>query len=382
MKLTLIVVATLLGGCATTETNTSTAGGSADGALNPLEGELQASQAKNDDLRSELDAKSAQVTMLEAQVAQLRDGGGSPGMTPAADDELFPPNARPGECYARILISEKYKDYDERVLVKQASHRYEVVPAQFETVQERMLAKAASSRLEVVPATYETVSERVLVKAESTRIERIPATYKTETQRVLDKPAHTVWKKGPATRFGAGVVKQSVSGTGEVMCLVEVPASYKTVSKRVIDTPATTREVTIPAEYKSVSRRVVKTPATTRKVEIPAEYQTVSIRKLVRPAAERRVEIPAEYRKISRSEKISEAEMAWQQVLCQVNATPSSVRSLQNALDRAGFDPGGNDGILGANTLQAVARYAQSRDIPYGENYVPLEVLKALKLEI
>ena len=57
---------------------------------------------------------------------------------------------------------------------------------------------------------------------------------------MLEKPAHTAWKKGPAATQTANVLSESVTDTGEIMCLVEVPAKYKTITKRILKTPETT----------------------------------------------------------------------------------------------------------------------------------------------
>lgn len=343
--------------------------------------ELRQRNARISALESELRQSKGRVSSLEQRLTSTDRSSRAP-VSSSAGDSLFPPNAKAGECYARILIPERYETSSDRVLAKEASARVEIIPARYETGTERVLVKEASSRLEVIPATYETVTERVLVKAESSRIVEVPATYRTETERVLDTPASTVWKKGKPGQFGNAVVSQSVNGTGEVMCLVDVPAKYKTITKTVVDKPASTKEIKIPAEYKTVTRKAVSRPASTREVTIPAEYQTLEVRNVAKPATERRIEIPAEYRTVTKTVKVADAQMSWQTVLCDVNATPSNIRSLQAALDKAGYNPGGVDGTLGAGTLSAVNRYAKANGIPTGDNYVPMDVLKKLRVTL
>ena len=126
----------------------------------------------------------------------------------------------------------------------------------------------------------------------------------------------------------------------------------------------------------------MREPATTREVTIPAVYDTVEVTKLVEPATQRRIEIPAEYRTVTKREVVEPAKMAWQTVLCEVNATPSMVRSLQEALDKKGYNVGGIDGQLGPSTMKAVNSYAKSLGIPQGRNYVPMELLENLGLDI
>lgn len=324
-------------------------------------------------LENTLQAREARIEDLQSQLANRASG---------VDSSLFPPDAKPGQCYARILTEEKYRTWEERVLVKDESESVQIIPARYQTAQERVLVKEASSRIETVPAEYEMVAERVLVKPASISIIEVPATFRTVTEQVLDKPAYTVWKRGPATSFSDPVKSQSVNATGEVMCLVEVPATYKTITRKIVDVAAHTKEVEVPAEYKTVEKRVVKRPATTREVEIPAEYQSVEVRKLVEPGTQRRTKNPAEYQTVVKSEKIADAKLAWQPVLCEVNATPSNIVALQRALEAQGYGVGPIDGVLGAQTISAVSKFATQKGIPHGANYVPIDVLKALNLKI
>ena len=251
-------------------------------------------------------------------------------VAPAAGQNLadadLPPNAKPGECYARVLI-----------------------PANYTVNSERVIVREASERIETIPATYRTVSERVLVKEASEKIETVPAVYEDITERVLVRPAYTTWKKGE------GAITKVDNSTGEIMCLVEVPAEYKTVTKRVL-----------------------KTPATTRTVSIPAEYQTVRVQKLVEPAKERRVEVPAEYDTVVKREKVSESRMEWRSILCETNTSSSVISSLQRALKVRGYNPGRVDGVLGQQTLDAVDRYQRKKGIASGQ--LTMETLKSLNV--
>ena len=114
----------------------------------------------------------------------------------------IPPNARPGECYAKVLI----------------------------------------------PAVTQTKTDRVQVSDEQQVLDRIiPARYDVQTERVLVKEARQYWKagQGPVTR------KDEV--TGEIMCLVEEPAVYKTIEKRVLVEPEKPVYRTVPAQFETIS---------------------------------------------------------------------------------------------------------------------------------
>lgn len=340
--------------------------------------ELEASQQRVNELESELVSRDRDLASANARASEsaLSTGAAS------ADSNLFPPNPKAGECYARILIPAKYETQTEQVLKRDAAERIEIIPARYETVKESVLVTEASTKLEVIPAVYGEVQERVLVKPASTKIVEIPAVYETVSERVLDKPAHTVWKKGAANLQSANVLAESTTDTGEIMCLVEVPATFRTIEKRVLVTPARTETIEVPAEYKTVSKTVVKTPPTTREIVIPAKYDSVTVTKLVAPANEKRTTIPAEYQTVTRSSKISEEGMKWRQVMCEVNMTHDNVLALQKVLAEKGYYKAGLDGVIGGQTLSAARRYALDNSIEAGSNYIPIEVVKSLGLSL
>ncbi|MEN8761932.1 MAG: peptidoglycan-binding domain-containing protein [Thiogranum sp.] len=292
----------------------------------------------------------------------------------AKEQMLLPPEAKPGQCFARAFIPPRYEIETVRVKKSDASTVIETLPPQFEMVEERVLVKESSERLEVVPAVYEWIEERVLVRPASNEFETVPAQYRTETERVLDKPEHTVWKKG------SGPITRIDEATGEIMCLVTIPASYKTVSKQVLVKDAETREIEIPAEYKMVKKRVMKTPPGTRKVVIPAEYKTVKVRKLLQPASSRSVDIPAEFQTVQRRNMIADGHVEWRPVLCETNMSSDVVRRIQSALDSEGYTPGPIDGLIGPQTMDAVKRYQQTKGLASGG--LTLETLESLKVSL
>ncbi|MEO0366832.1 MAG: peptidoglycan-binding domain-containing protein [Pseudomonadota bacterium] len=371
-SLAAMVSVALLAGCAS-DSATTTATSTANAQTEAL---ISSQKSTISDLERQLKSR-------EQELAAARRASDQAPMPAPVSSELFPPNAEPGHCYARILTPATYKTTTETVLAKEASERVEIIPAQYETVKERVLVKEASSRLEIVPAVYETVSERVLIKPATTRIEQIPATYRTESERVLVTPARTEWKRGPATTLSrtGEVLDSRTTDTGEIMCLVEVPAVYKTVSRQVVDRAASTREITIPAEYKMVEKRVLKTPATTREVVIPAEYGSVDTVRVVSDAKERRIAIPAEYTTVTKREKVSEDVLDWREVVCDVNLNRANVSELQTALKKAGYYKGPLDGIIGPMTLSAANSYARAKQLPVGTNYIAIDTIEKLGLK-
>jgi hypothetical protein len=275
------------------------------------------------------------------------------------------PNAKAGECYAKVIIPAAYKTESQTVTVKEASSKIEIIPAKYEWTEEKVLVKEASKKLIPVPATYETVTEKVLVtpaekiwtrgsaknagRANASIIAgaaanglnladakvggcyaeyNIPAQYKTETEKVLKSeasskieiiPAKYEWKEEKV------LVKEASAK------LIEVPAMYETVTEKVLVTPATTEWkkgrgpverldgstgeimclVEVPAVYNTVSKRVLKSPSSTKKVEIPAEYKVEKVRKLVSASKEKKTEIPATFESVTKRIKTADEKVMW-----------------------------------------------------------------------
>jgi len=292
------------------------------------------------------------------------------------DGQEYPPDAKPGECWAKCVTKPKYESYTEEVQVKEASKRVEVVPATYETVTERVMVRPASKRLEVIPAVYGTETERVVVKEVSKRLTKVPAVYEDETERMEVSPATTRWEKGKATAACLSANPEDC----RVWCLVEVPAQYRTINKRVLKTPETTREIEIPAEYATVTKRTITTPATTREIEIPAEYKTVTRTVMKTPPSTREIDVPAEYRTVTHQRQVSEGAVGdWRRVICEAQLTSDKVRQIQMALKEKGLDPGPIDNILGTQTREALAKYQRDNHLPEGN--LDFETLKSLGIE-
>jgi hypothetical protein len=126
------------------------------------------------------------------------------------------------------------------------------------------------------------VEERVKVKEASTRLEVVPAEYKWEEKTIEVKPAHTGWVMQNVA--DCALPKKNAIGGG-VFCYRTTPPVYKTIRTHCLVRPASVREITIPGEYQMVRRQVVASPAMARKVCIPAEYE--NIEKTVMVCAER-----------------------------------------------------------------------------------------------
>ena len=287
---------------------------------------------------------------------------------------LYPPDAKPGECFAKVLVPAKYDVVTEKVLKREASDKITVGPAKFEWGEERILVKEAGESVDVVPTKYRWVEERVMVEPATTRLVPVPAQFETVTERVLDRPEQTTWKKG------RGPIERIDGNTGEILCLVVEPATYKTITRTVVKTPASTRQIDVPPVYKTIRKQVVEAPASVVKKPTRAEYSTIRVRKMVEPPKENRVSLPAEFQTVTKRVKVSNERMSWQPILCETNVNAEVVAKIQRALDSKGFSPGDIDGVLGSETLSAVEAYQRANNLSRGG--VTMETLKSLNVEL
>jgi hypothetical protein len=283
----------------------------------------------------------------------------------SAEVSLIPPDAKAGECYAKVVVPAKYKSVDERVLVQEASEKITITPAKYEWVEEKVEVAPATKKLVTVPAKYKKVTETVEVKPATrswhTSLKRnaapvskeilvaaklkgvdlenatpgscykeyfTPERYKTVTEEVVVQEATTKQKIIPA-------VYETIEKTIEVKPAskktITVPATYEFKTEKVLvekektvwkkgANPATKLDgatgeimclVKVPAVYKTIKKRVVKTPATTKVIDIPAVTKTIKVKKLVSPARVETINIPEVKKTIEKKVLDSKSEFTW-----------------------------------------------------------------------
>lgn len=334
-----------------------------------LQAELDSEKSRADELMSSKSTLESTLSERDRKVDELL---AKLSTADSMSSDLLPPQAKPGQCFARVFTPPVYQTTNKSVLAKEASESIRVTEPAYDNVQERVLVKEASTKLKVIPARYDWVEERMLVKEASERLEVIPAQYETIEEQLLVSPASTVWKKG------RGPIEKINDMTGEIMCLVEVPAVYKTLRSQKLVSKPTTRTIAIPAEYKMVKKRIMVEAPRTEEIEIPAVYKNVKVRKMVVAAAEQRVAIPATYKNVSERHLVTEGQLEWQPILCETNTTTDTIRKLQNALATKGYNPGPIDGVVGRQTMRAVTRYQGDNSLPSGK--LTIETLQRLNV--
>ena len=283
----------------------------------------------------------------------------------ASEISQTPPNAKAGECYARVVLPAEYETVEEKVLIKEASEEINILPAEYGESEVEVEVVPATKKLVPVPASYKEVTETIEVK---------PAvrTWKTS----LKKKAHPISKTFLSAIETSGVnLKYAEPGD----CYKEyfVAAKYKTISedvlvrkehnetsiikpefemveknmvikpagKEIVEVPAVYEEteeqvlveaektvwkkgqnpaqkvsgatgeimclVKIPAKYKTIKKRVLKEPATTKVLEVPAEMKVIKIKKLLADTQIQHTVKAALFETVDKVEQTSEARFDW-----------------------------------------------------------------------
>lgn len=282
---------------------------------------------------------------------------------PRAD---LPPEASPGQCFARVALPRRTETYQEQVQVRPERRETRVVPAGYADVEERVLVTPERVIRTNVPATYRTVTETMVVRPARTRVETIAPEYRQVAEQVLASPPRREWVREP-----------SFSGQ-EVWRLVETPPLYRTVMRNVLVSPARRAEFTDPAVTREVSRRVVDQPARVDERVVPAVYRTEKRRKLVTPERRETVVIAAEWRMVEKTRPVGSQVLDWREAPCAKAVTPDLIRRVQAALTAQGHPLGAPDGVWGARTRQALDDFQRAQGLPHGA--LTLETLRALNV--
>ena len=282
-----------------------------------------------------------------------------------AEVSLVPPNAKAGECYAKVVIPAKYKSVEEKVLIQEASEKISIIPAKYKWVEEKVEVTPQSKKLVKIPAHYKKITENIEVKPTTrswhTSLKRhsapvskeilvaakikgvdlkstVPGTcfkeyytpekYKTIIEKIVTKEERVTNEIIPAKY---AMVEKTIEVEPAYKKTITVPATYeykedkvliekaKTVWKKGVN-PAqklngATGEIMclikVPAKYKIIKKKVVKTPATTKIIEVPAVTKIIKVKKLISEASSKQVTIPAVTQTIEKKVLDKKADFSW-----------------------------------------------------------------------
>jgi hypothetical protein len=229
----------------------------------------------------------------------------------------LPQNPHPGDCYVRVFLPPETKECTKRVMVKEASER-----------------------LEITPAEYEWVEETVCVKDASKHLEEVPAQFSTREQCLQTKQGYAGWEMNT-----------------DADCMLEGNAADNKTAFCYVSHPAETKDVTV---------QTLDQPATVRAIEEPAQFQTVRRQKLVHPAMARRVEIPAQYQDISETVVVSAGQFEWKRAVCEHNVNADVINQVKDQLAVAGYHPGPRDGQMNSAFWDALRQYQKDNRLGNG----------------
>ncbi len=284
----------------------------------------------------------------------------------------LPPNPKTGECYTRVSVPAVYEKQAETIMVKPETYAIKAVPAKYKYINKQVMVKDGYTRTKVIPAKYKVTNKKVLIRDEARKLLPVPAKFKTVSKRVLVTPERSVWKKG------SGPIQKVENSTGEILCFTKVPAVYKTIKERVVVSEASVREQIIPAQYKTMPVRELVSPERVIKKEVPAVYKTVSVKALAKPATQNKYVIPAKYKTVYKKRLTRKSFSEWRPILCNTNASRSSIKDVQSRLAHFGYYKGPIDGVYGRQTSKAVLGFQAKNNLASGG--LTKETLNKLKV--
>ena len=275
------------------------------------------------------------------------------------------PDAKPGECYAKVIVPAKYEVKTEQVLVKPESEKVEVKPATFDISEKPILKKEGFTKIKVIPTKFRQEIEEVEVSPAATNWvtdlgrKGIPASpallaaAKTNGVAIENTNVNECFKeyfiaakfeqtqKEVLVKEESEEIKIAAAQFEEVEEIVTIkqaskkkiykPAEYEIIEEKIEIEPAkavwkkgegpiskidnSTGEIMcliqVPAKYKIVKKTVLKSEPAVDLVEVPAETKALKVSKLVSDATVDKVKIPAEYKKVTITKKISDPLFIW-----------------------------------------------------------------------
>lgn len=251
----------------------------------------------------------------------------------------------------------KYRDVTVRKLVSPARVVTTQVPAKYETVTKRVVTRKAYTRYEPVPAEYETITRRVrtgLAGADYIApggVFMTPTTYGgTNTNPAGTGSLPTLLNPGAGAQLPGSQLPYTI-GSGPDRAGNVAPTGYAPVNAN-------------PSNGALASG-------------MPAAYYTAGCPEGFRydPAdglCKKREGVSAKSVTYDRQVLTDKGNFSdWVEVLCPDNAPTATISDVQRALNRAGYDAGPADGIMGTKTKTALAKYQKDNNLPIGGMNIP-----------
>lgn len=234
--------------------------------------------------------------------------------------EEQPRNPQPGKCYVKCVTPDEFTTKEERILVRPAYKKIEIVPAEYKWVEERVEVKPASKRIVAYPAKFETYTETFNAEDGYNKLRVIPATFGDDQYRIVTAEKSARWE------YKTNVPCVDNKKDCKILCYVETPEEYKYVPIKTLKTDATTASSPVAGKKQTVTRQRLVKDAYTEEIVVPAEYKTIKIKTLVKDETTRVVDVPAEYKTVTNRVLVKRGGVTvWEEVDCNLtnyNALP------------------------------------------------------------
>jgi len=274
-----VLLVAFTGACSNNKTTTASGASAAEkqyeSKLKALREREAALASKERDLANR--PAPAPAPVAAAAAAPVMAAAPAPMMM-SPSGSLLPPDAKTGQCYARVWVPPKYKTTTEKRLKKERGETLSIIPAKYGTSKERVLVKEASERMTTIPATYKSVSEKIMVQ-DSEQFWNFGTSGPSSAKGVNAKRAD-------ATRLNIAKTNGLPSNVSVGTCFAEyhIPEKYATRTERKLKSEASQKLSIIPAKYGTVTEKILVEEASTRVQQIPAVYKNVSEKIQVEPA--------------------------------------------------------------------------------------------------
>ncbi|WP_028890684.1 OmpA family protein [Tenacibaculum sp. 47A_GOM-205m] len=227
----------------------------------------------------------------------------------------LPQNPEPGKCYVRCKTPEIWKNEDVKIEIAPTYKKIVTHPAEYKTVTERVVVKEAGERLEIVPAVWEDKIVSYQAKDDANSLRVIKATFKPDEEVIETKAASAKWEMSEK----APDCESSDPNDCRYWCYKPIPAQFVTIPITKLNSNATTQKIPISGFEKTYTKRVMTTPPTTRVIKMPAVYNEITKRVLVKDAWQEEVIIPAKYKAVSKEVLVSKGGLtSWKEVECKL----------------------------------------------------------------
>ncbi|MEM8582953.1 MAG: peptidoglycan-binding domain-containing protein [Bacteroidota bacterium] len=248
---------------------------------------------------------------------------------------------------------------------------------EYREVQVRRMVSPARVVEREVSAEYQTVTKRVVTREAYTRVELIPAEYDNVTRRV-----RRGLRGAPFLVSGGVIMAPDTYGSDSYPLMVnpaaggQVPGSV--LPYTISDGPDRAGNI-VPSGYAPVNPGISEGPS-----GMPDLYYTAGCPEGYRydptdGLCKATGSLSATGTTVTKYIPTEEGNFRdWTEVPCSDEVTEVSIRDLQRALNRAGYDAGPADGIMGNRTRAALTKYQQDNDLPVGQMNLP--TLRALGL--